>query len=600
ARSLRQRLMRTKNIQGGDLTTQLKRCLTTFDITMLGVGHMIGAGIYVLTGAVIKNTSGPAIIGSFFLSGVAALLSALCYAEFGARFPKAGSAYTYVYVGCGELWAFIIGWNIVLEHMLSAAAVARTWSGYVDVLTNGYISNTTISTIGTLAESEWMELREEFATKKGSLIGTYPDIIAVLVIVIGSIFIALGSKAATNFNTFFTTCNLAVISFVVIYGSTFIDFKNWQGLAPDGIHSRFIPYGVDGMLAGAASCFFAFVGFDGLATAGEEAKNPSKSIPHATYISMVIVTTSYILMSAILSLMLPFEQVHPSSAFADAFAFVGSPWAKYVVAAGSLCGITTSLLGALFSLPRCVYSMADDGLIFSWWAKVNVNTQTPLNAVISFSAMSALFALLFDVEALVDFLSIGTLLAYSIVSASLVILRYQPAPISPREPHLMDHGGRLRVRIPGLSPIIDRMEPGDSVLYSLIFMIFCITSFGALISSSFYSTAFGSIFLVMSVIGGIGSLLFIDMHYQNTQELAFKVFLVPYLPAASLLINILMMCHLGVMTWIRLTIWMIIGFAIYLMYGINHSKMEVSRAEKFTKSSTYDSVVIASRLPDSV
>ncbi|KAF8362952.1 hypothetical protein PRIPAC_89875, partial [Pristionchus pacificus] len=504
------------------------------------------------------------------------------------------------YVGCGELWAFIIGWNIVLEHMLGAAAIARSWSGYLDALMNGYISNATISTIGPLAEGEWLELREEFTTRKGSLIGTYPDVVAVVVILVGAIFIAIGSKAATNFNTFFTVCNLAVISFVVMYGSTFIDFNNWQGMAPDGIHSRFMPYGVDGMLAGAASCFFAYVGFDGLATAGEEAKNPSKSIPHATYISMAIVSIAYILMSGILSLMLPFEAVHPHAAFADAFAFVGSPWAKYLVSVGSICGITTSLMGALFSLPRCVYAMADDGLIFGWWARINEKTQTPVNAVITFTFLTAIIALMFDVEALVDFLSIGTLLAYSIVSASLVILRYQPSAISAQEPHLMDNGGRLRVCIPGLSPIIDRMEPGYSVLYSLIFMIFCITSFGALLASKFHWTVFGSILLLLTIIGGIGSLLFIDMHYQNRQQLAFKVFLVPYLPAASLLINILMMTHLGVMTWIRLGIWMAIGFAIYLMYGLNHSKEEKAGAEKITKSSTYNSVIIASRITDNV
>ncbi|GMR36244.1 hypothetical protein PMAYCL1PPCAC_06439, partial [Pristionchus mayeri] len=587
ARSLRQRLMRTKNIEEGDLSTQLKRCLTTFDITMLGVGHMIGAGIYVLTGAVIKNTTGPSIVGSFLLSGIAALLSALCYAEFGARFPKAGSAYTYAYIGCGELWAFIIGWTVVLEHTLGAAAVARSWSGYLDALTDNYISNVTITAIGPMAE-------------EGSLIGAYPDIVAVLVIIIGAIFIAVGSKAATNFNTFFTMCNLAVISFVVIYGSTFIDFKNWEGMAPDGVHTRFMPYGYDGMLAGAASCFFAYVGFDGLATAGEEAKNPSKSIPHATYFSMVIVSVAYILMSGILSLMLPFEDVHPNAAFADAFAYVGSPWAKYLVAAGSLCGMTTSLAGALFSLPRCVYAMADDGLIFGWWAVVNPTTKTPVNAIISFTSLTAVIALLFDAATIVHFLSIGTLLAYSIVSASLVLLRYQPAPISAQEPHIMDNGGRLRVRIPGLSPIIDRMEPGFSVLYSLIFMIFCINVFGWVIACSFHSTTLGSILLILSVIGGIGSLLFIDMHYQNRQQLAFKVFLVPYLPAASLLINILMMTHLGFMTWIRLGVWMAIGFAIYLMYGLRHSKEELAGAEKFTKSSTYNSVIIASRLPDSV
>ncbi|KHJ78394.1 hypothetical protein OESDEN_21985, partial [Oesophagostomum dentatum] len=168
------------------------------------------------------------------------------------RFPKAGSAYTYAYVSVGELWAFVIGWNIVLEHMLGAAAVARSWSGYLDSLLGNVISNTTIE-------------------RSSSFFGDYPDVVAFILIVVVGIFVALGSKASTNFNSTFTIINMAVIIIVVGYGITFADFSLWTGTDEEG-KSKFFPYGVNGMLAGAASCFFAYIGFDGLATAGEEAK----------------------------------------------------------------------------------------------------------------------------------------------------------------------------------------------------------------------------------------------------------------------------------------------------------------------------------------
>ncbi|KJH47703.1 high affinity cationic amino acid transporter 1 domain protein [Dictyocaulus viviparus] len=263
---LREKAFRQKRITHGSLETQLRRCLTTTDITLLGIGHMIGAGIYVLTalesvplvtGSVVRNTAGPSIVLSFLLAGVASLLSALCYAEFGARFPKAGSAYTYAYVGVGELWAFIIGWNIILEHMLGSAAVARSWSGYLDSLVGNVIFNNSVQQIGRV--------------EKSSFFGDYFDFVAFVLIVVVAIFVALGSRTSTNINSFLTVLNMIVIVIVVGYGITFADFSLWSGVDNEG-RSRFFPYGVKGMLTGAASCFFAFIGFDGLATAGEEAK----------------------------------------------------------------------------------------------------------------------------------------------------------------------------------------------------------------------------------------------------------------------------------------------------------------------------------------
>ncbi|VDO27572.1 unnamed protein product [Haemonchus placei] len=577
--TLREKVFRLKHIPDGNLDTQLRRCLTTVDITLLGIGHMIGAGIYVLTGAVVRNVAGPSIVLSFLLAGVASLLSALCYAEFGARFPKAGSAYTYAYVGVGELWAFVIGWNIVLEHMLGAAAVARSWSGYLDSLLGNVISNTTIERVGRIESS--------------SFFGDYPDVVAFLLIVIVAIFVALGSKVSTNFNSVFTIGNMAVIVLVVGYGITFADFSLWSGTNEEGV-SNFFPYGVNGMLAGAASCFFAYIGFDGLATAGEEAKNPSRSIPIATFASMSVVTLAYIAMSASLTLMVPYYQVHPTAAFSDAFALRGATVAKIAVSVGALCGMTTSLVGGMFALPRCVFAMAEDGLLFNSLAVVNGKTQVPINAVLVFGSITACIALLFDIETLVEFLSIGTLLAYSIVSACVIILRYQPSRYP--EDGSFDNGGKLKVTFPG-SGYLEQFDPGHAVHYGVLVMMIGFAGFGLCLSSGHFEEMAGMV--TASFFGAVSilSLVFIMAHHQNSAPLNFKVPLVPIVPALSLLINALMMLHLAPITWLRLAFWMVLGLSIYFVYGIRHSREELmpsSPEARFSKSSTYESVVSAS------
>uniref|UniRef100_A0A158P889 AA_permease_C domain-containing protein n=1 Tax=Angiostrongylus cantonensis TaxID=6313 RepID=A0A158P889_ANGCA len=550
--TLREKVFRQKNISHGNLETQLRRCLTTTDITLLGIGHMIGAGIYVLTGSVVRNIAGPSIVLSFLLAGIASLLSALCYAEFGARFPKAGSAYTYAYVGVGELWAFIIGWNIILEHMLGAAAVARSWSGYLDSLLGNVIFNTTIERIGRI--------------EKSSFFGDYPDVVAFILIVVVAIFVALGSKASTNFNSMFTVVNMIVIVIVVGYGITFADFSLWRGVDDEG-RSRFFPYGVNGMLAGAASCFFAYIGFDGLATAGEEAKSPARSIPIATFASMTVVTLAYILMSASLTLMIPYYEVHPTAAFSDAFAHKGAMVAKIAVSVGALCGMMTSLVGGMFALPRCVFAMAEDGLLFNSLAVVNGKTQVPINAVLVFASITAIIALLFDIETLVEFLSIGTLLAYSIVSACVIILRYQPARNA--EDGTFDNGGKLKLSFPG-SSFLESFDPGHAIHYGVVMMVIGFGGFGLCLSS--------------------------ELLKMTTRTPHIQVPLVPLVPALGLLINTSMMLHLAPITWLRLVFWMTIGMSIYFGYGIHNSReaFQSSADARFSKSSTYESVVSTS------
>ncbi|XP_064115861.1 cationic amino acid transporter 4-like isoform X1 [Macrobrachium nipponense] len=570
---------RTKQVATDAMETPLNRCLSTLDITLLGIGHMVGAGIYVLTGTVAKDTAGPAIIISFLLAGFASLLAALCYAEFGARVPKAGSAYVYTYVTIGEFWAFVIGWNIVLEHMIGAASVARAWSGYIDSLFNGTISNATKSTIGTLHSGYLSE---------------YPDFLAFAVTLIYCGFLTLGVKGSAYFNSIFTLINLCVMLFVIIVGMAFADISNWN------TEGGFAPFGASGIIAGAATCFYAFVGFDSIATAGEEAKNPAKSIPQATLVSMTIVTIGYILVGATLTLMVPYYTLNPAAALPDAFAAHGATWAKYVVSVGALCGMTTTLFGSLFSLPRCVYAMAVDGLLFSWLARVSEKTKVPVITLVLCGFFSALIALVFDIEKLVEFMSIGTLMAYTIVSASVIILRYQPAsrcnikspthslaptpgtlttPTTPTPKETPDgEGGELRASCRWLTKVVGEREGGSVVAWAVVLFTITSASFCILLQwgSDFlalpYPAAWAIIIAIILVCVLIFSVLVILAHRQNQLVLSFTVPLVPLFPLTSIFINVGLMVHLNPMTWIRFIVWMVIGLLVYFAYGQYHSR----------------------------
>ncbi|GMT13746.1 hypothetical protein PFISCL1PPCAC_5043, partial [Pristionchus fissidentatus] len=466
-------------------------------------------------------------------------------------------------------------WNIVLEHVLSAAAVGRTFSAYFGDLSNHVVDNfaieharvwpwSTVAAPNATEESFGLCSDSNSTVTERSLIGYYPDFTSIVIIMIAAFFVGIGSKTMSVVNIIFQIANLLVILGVVGYGGTFADLHHWKD---------FFPCGMNGVLAGASKCFFAYVGFDGLATAGEEAKNPSKQIPRATYYSMFIVTTAYVLMAATLSLMIPYYHLTSASVYSEAFEKVGAPrWFSIVLGVGALLGIMTSALGSLFSLPRAVYAMADDGLIFGWWGKVNGWTKTPLNATITFTLLSMAVALTFDLDALVDFLSVGTLLAYSIVAAALLILRYRPCPIESGEEE-MDQGGKIREGIPIISSMFANTRNG--VISALLLMMACFTQIGISITMSFYLTRIGQIVTGLCAFISILCMVFIDMHQQNSMKLEYKVFLVPYIPSCSLFVNIIMLTQLTVTTWIRLIVWMAIGLTIYLLYGMRHSQEEL-------------------------
>ncbi|XP_012282383.1 cationic amino acid transporter 4 [Orussus abietinus] len=585
------KMNRTKKLQGDVMETPLNRCLSTFDITLLGVGHMVGAGIYVLTGTVAHDTAGPGVVLSFLLAGLASLLAALCYAEFGARVPKAGSAYVYTYVTIGEFWAFVIGWNVILEHMIGAASVARAWSGYVDSLSGGAVSNFTKHTIGGVS--------------LGEPLAHVLDPLASGLCLIYALLLAMGVKGSAAVNSLLTLVNLGVMTLVVVLGIYYMDISNWSSQT-----GGFLPFGFSGVLAGAATCFYAFVGFDSIATAGEEARDPSKSIPLATAFSMAIVTCGYVMVSGVLTLVVPYWEIDPTAALPEAFSSRGIYWAKYVISVGALCGMTTTLFGSLFSLPRTMYAMATDGLLFGFLGRVNQRTQVPIVNLAISGFVSALIAMIFDLQHLVEFMSIGTFLAYTIVSVSIIVLRYRPettsparsstsgTPTSPNSPptegadsnsdcnsvgstdsELLDvcHvTGALRPQYLWVKNVLGHWEPGTAVVASTkLFIAVCISlSFTLfLLSQDNYSPSWWDYFMLVSHVLILAfSLSVIAVHQQSPNTGKFRVPLVPLVPALSIFFNITLMFHLSLLTWLRFLVWMVVGMLIYFLYGIHYSK----------------------------
>ncbi|XP_030621506.1 cationic amino acid transporter 4 [Chanos chanos] len=611
-----QKLNRLKTLDDDMMATSLKRCLSTVDLALLGVGGMVGSGLYVLTGTVAKDTAGPAVVLSFLIAGVASLMAALCYAEFGARVPKTGSAYMFTYVSVGEIWAFLIGWNVILEYMIGGAAVARAWSGYLDSIFNHRIQNFT--------ETHVIHWNVPF-------IAHYPDFLAAGILLVASFFISFGVRVSSWLNHIFSAVSLAVIAFILVFGFMLADPANWS--AREG---GFAPFGFSGVMAGTATCFYAFVGFDVIAASSEEARNPQKAIPAATAISLGLAAAAYVLVSTVLTLMVPWHTLDPNSALSDAFFRRGYSWAGFIVAVGSICAMNTVLLSNLFSLPRIIYAMAEDGLFFSIFSRVNPITKVPVIAILVFGSFMALLALIFDLEALVQFLSIGTLLAYTFVAASIIVLRYQPEKTSqssegggtktdasssgsPNPPAqqtdpsvpadetrtLAQDGGELKEyesfsdklqlverqkavrerRPPGTlmarwEPYLGRLlgdcEPGGVVAFSVLALMVSAVSLCAVLvfgNNQLQLPVWSfSLLVVIFSLAFLISLILIWVHEQQVNTKTFQVPWVPFVPGASILLNVFLMLKLSPLTWIRFTVWVAAGLLVYFGYGIWHSK----------------------------
>lgn len=581
-------LTRTKDVTAKTTESALHRCLHVCDLTFLGVGATVGAGLYVVTGQVAKNIAGPGIVLSFLIAAVASMLAGLCYAEFGCRISKSGSAYVYTYATLGEFWAFVIGWNMVLEYIIGNASLARGLSDYIDSIFGGAIKNFFVSHIGS-----W----------EVNGLGSYPDFLALLMPLVMATIVCMGVKHSTTFNKIVTFINMAVVVFVIGVGLWHVDTRNWTP------RQSFAPYGASGILSGAASCFFCFVGFDVIATAGEETINPRRNIPMSMILSLLISFFCYFGVSTVLTMMVPFSQLKEQAPLATAFGDHAFKAAQYIITVGGLSALFGALLGGTFAVPRIIYSMAKDGLLFSYFAKVNQSTSTPARAIIAASVLAAILALVFDLEQLVEMLSIGTLMAYTMVAVSVIALRFQPGVESITDEGMaashvfcckanpdafqdylkMDTSSFLSSP-PSTNNTTsslksskgdrnDKNVPDNKSSFiataSLALIIFGIGGVSAVFIGAWANLRdedpWAITTLTLSCVVVVMGIIIMVLQPTNNARFPFTVPCIPVLPLASIMVNIFLLLKLSYWTWVRFAVWLVIGLAIYFIYGIHNS-----------------------------
>jgi APA family basic amino acid/polyamine antiporter len=455
-------LLRRKSIAALSSTeNNLKQTLTAKDLTLLGVGAIIGAGIFVLTGIAAAKFAGPAIIVSFILAGIACALAALCYSELASMIPVSGSAYSYAYATMGELMAWIIGWDLVLEYALASSTVAIGWAGYLTSFLHMFDVNLPVY------------LSTAYLANPEQGLVNLPAMIIVLLL---TALLVIGIRQSAMFNFVMVVIKLAVIVVFVIAGSGHIQTENW---------ANFAPFGVSGIVTGAGVIFFAYIGFDAVSTAAQEAINPEKDVPFGIIASLVACTVLYILVAAVLTGVISYTELNVPAPIALAVDHIGMTWLSPIIKLGAIAGLTSVMLVLLMGQSRIFYAMSKDKLLPPLFAEVHPKFQTPHLSTVLVGVVVALLAGFMPIEIMGELVSIGTLFAFVLVCGGVWILRV-------RHPELTRH-----FKCPG----------------------------------------------------------------------------VPYVPVAGMLICLGLMAGLPSDTWIRLFVWLLLGFAIYFGYGIKHSEL---------------------------
>ena len=406
---------------------RLKRALGPINLTALGIGAVIGAGIFVATGAAASEKAGPALMLSYTVAGITCIFAALCYAEFASMAPVAGSAYTYAYITMGELFAWIIGWDLVLEYAVGAATVANGWSGYFQSV----LSKMGIHFPAFLNQATMVYKDGHFVTT-GSLF----NLPAVMIVAIMTMILVKGISESAGFNALMVFVKVGAVIFVILVGSFHIHPENWTPFAPYGwtgisffghhVAGQVNAHGEPvGMLAGAAIIFFAYIGFDSVSTHAEEAKNPQRDVPIAIIASLLICTVLYIGVVAVLTGMVKYDQIDKDAGISSAFKHAGLPWAEIIISSAGVAGITSVLLVMMLSAPRVFLAMARDGLVpKAFFADVHPTFRTPWKSTIAIGVFVAFLAGFLPIDALLHLTNIGTLFAFVIVCAAVLIMRY--------------------------------------------------------------------------------------------------------------------------------------------------------------------------------
>ncbi|KAF3944898.1 hypothetical protein CMV_028679 [Castanea mollissima] len=567
---------------------QLAKALSVPHLIAIGVGSTIGAGVYILVGTVAREHAGPALTISFLIAGIAAALSAFCYAELASRCPSAGSAYHYSYICVGEGVAWLIGWALILEYTIGGAAVARGISPNLALLFGGGNSLPAI-----------------IARHQIPGLDIVVDPCAAILVFIVTGLLCVGIKESTQAQVIVTTANVCAMSFVIIAGG-YLGFKTgWAGYE---LPTGYFPFGVDGMLAGSATVFFAYIGFDSVASTAEEVKNPQRDLPLGIGASLFLCCALYMMVSVVVVGLVPYYAMDPDTPISSAFASHGMQWAAYIITVGTITALCSTLLGSILPQPRILMAMARDGLLPPFFSEVNIKTQVPMKGTIVTGIGAAILAFIMDVSQLAGMVSVGTLLAFTMVAISVLILRYVPPDEVPLPSSLQGsidsvsleygksgqgrNGEQSKVKV-GTSMVDDKpllvKEDASDILNEenrrkiagWTIMLTCVGAF--LLTYAASNVALPSS-LRFSLCGVGGTLLLSglivltcidqdDARHSFGHTGGFICPFVPLLPIACILINMYLLVNLGTATWARVSIWLIIGVLVYVFYGRTHSSL---------------------------
>lgn len=533
---LRDRVM-TRSLETVELTEvrarsghEMKKNLSWWDLIWFGIGAVIGAGIFVLTGQEAKEAAGPAVVLSFVVSGVSAMLSVFCYTEFAVEIPVAGGSFAYLRVELGDFMAFIAAGNILLEYVIGGAAVARSWTSYFATLLNHHPNDFRIH--ATSLSADYSRL----------------DPIACVVISIVCVVAIISTKGTSRFNYIASIVHLAIILFIIIAGLTKAHTHN---LTP------FIPLGTRGIFSASAVLFFAYVGFDAVSTMAEETKNPAKDIPIGLVGAMSITTTCYCLLALVLCMMQPYTEIDTDAPFSVAFTAVGMDWAKYIVAFGALKGMTTVLLVSAVGQARYLTHIARTHMVPPWLAHVHPRTGTPINATIVMLVATAVIAFFTNLNILSNLLSISTLFIFMLVAVALLVRRYYVS--------------------------------GETTSANRNKFIACLV----LILSSSAATA---LYWALSKKGWVVYVVTLPLWFISTLALQLTVPkarkpklwgvpLVPWLPSASIAINIFLLGSIDGLSFARFGVWTVLLLIYYFFLGL-HASYDTAKASETAKEVT--------------